>query len=399
MSRAMKGGPEGAGSGISRWPRLLDPAAWLGPGLVMAATAIGASHLVLAPTAGARFGYALLWVLLLSHLFKYPGFEFGPRYAVARGRSLLDGYGRVPGPRNWALWLFLAGTVVQGVTVLAGVLGVASAVAAAAVPDLLPLWAWSGLLGAACATLLAGGGFDGLSALSKWMLLVLAAMTAVAFLATPPPPSAWRDLVVPAVPPEALVLVAAILGWMPTGLDVSVWHSMWALERREAWAERAGAAGDDGPPPRDGRDSGAVLRVGLLDMRIGYGLSLVLSIMFLALGAEVLAPTGAVPEGGEVAVTLARLYTAWVRGSIPSSSWRPSSECTPAPTGCWTGFPGPSRRRSRLWPATPRARGRPGEGGGAKLASGPGPRTGHSSGPAWSWPWWRAHSCRIRCSW
>ena len=55
----------------------------LGPGMIMAATAIGTSHIVLAPVAGARFGFDLLWVILLAHVFKYPAFEFGARYAVA----------------------------------------------------------------------------------------------------------------------------------------------------------------------------------------------------------------------------------------------------------------------------------------------------------------------------
>ena len=104
------------------WGAKIDGARWLGPGFVLAATAIGASHLVLAPTAGASFGYALLWVMLASHLVKYPAFEFGPRFALATGTPLLDGYARVPGPRGWALAVFLVGTVVQGVTVLAGVL-------------------------------------------------------------------------------------------------------------------------------------------------------------------------------------------------------------------------------------------------------------------------------------
>ncbi|RME27398.1 MAG: divalent metal cation transporter, partial [Deltaproteobacteria bacterium] len=45
--------------------------AWniLGPGILLAATSIGASHLVLSPQAGARFGYSLLWLVLASHLF------------------------------------------------------------------------------------------------------------------------------------------------------------------------------------------------------------------------------------------------------------------------------------------------------------------------------------------
>lgn len=297
----------GTGGGRSGWGRRLDRVRWLGPGLVAAATAVGASHLVLAPTAGARFGYALLWVVLFSHLFKYPAFEFGPRYAVAAGETLLDGYARIPGPRGWALWVFLLGTVVQGVTVLAGVLGVAASVAAAAVPGLLPLPAWSLVLGAGVGLLLLTGGFDGLSALTKLMLGVLTAMTVVAFLATPPPADAWTGFAVPAVPAGSIVLVAALLGWMPTGIDVAVWHSLWAGERREAWRERA---------DRRGMGRLGPLRVALADMRIGYGLSLALGLMFLALGAEVLRPTGTVPQGADVAVTLARLYTDVLGGWI-----------------------------------------------------------------------------------
>ena len=51
--------------------------AGLGPGMIMAATAIGTSHIVLAPVAGARFGFDLLWLILFAHVFKYPAFEFG----------------------------------------------------------------------------------------------------------------------------------------------------------------------------------------------------------------------------------------------------------------------------------------------------------------------------------
>ncbi len=283
----------------ARWAQRVDWVRWLGPGFVMAATAIGASHLVLAPTAGALYGYGLLWLVTFAHLFKYPAFDFGPRYAVATNSTLLDGYARVPGPRNWALWTFLLGTVVQGVTVLAGVLSVAAVVARAVVPE-LSLVAWSAAIAGLGAVVLWSGRFSGLSAASKAMLTVLAIMTAIAFFARPPSPAIVIELVRPHLPIGSLVLAAAMLGWMPTGLDVSVWHSMWALERRDAWAERAGP----GPDQKRG-----VLTIALTDMRLGYGLSFVLAIMFLALGVAVLKPTGSVPQGGQVAVTIARLYT------------------------------------------------------------------------------------------
>ena len=64
----------------------------LGPGLLFAGAAIGVSHLVQSTRAGADFGFGLVWALILVNLFKYPFFQFGPRYAMATGETLLDGY-------------------------------------------------------------------------------------------------------------------------------------------------------------------------------------------------------------------------------------------------------------------------------------------------------------------
>ena len=64
----------------------------LGPGILLAATAIGVSHLVYSTRAGASYGFGLLWLIVVANLFKYPFFEFGPRYAAATGESLLQGY-------------------------------------------------------------------------------------------------------------------------------------------------------------------------------------------------------------------------------------------------------------------------------------------------------------------
>ena len=75
----------------------------LGPGILMAATAIGGSHLILSTKAGAVFGFSLLWLILAANLFKYHAFEFAPRYTITTGRSLLDAWleGGVTGLYPW----------------------------------------------------------------------------------------------------------------------------------------------------------------------------------------------------------------------------------------------------------------------------------------------------------
>ena len=67
----------------------------LGPGLLFAGAAIGVSHLVQSTRAGADFGFGLLWAVLLVNFFKYPFFQFGPRFALATGESLLFGYAKL----------------------------------------------------------------------------------------------------------------------------------------------------------------------------------------------------------------------------------------------------------------------------------------------------------------
>ncbi len=267
----------------------------LGPGMIMAATAIGTSHIVLAPVAGARFGFDLLWLVLFAHLFKYPAFEFGARYAVATETSLIDGFGKLPGPKNWGLFVFLAVTVIQGLTILAGVMSVTASILVVTVGG-LPYTAWLLVLGLFTIAMHRTGRYPALKRGAMSMLALLSAGTLVAFLATPPPPSELARIFVPGVPAGSTLLVASILGLMPTGINVAVWHSLWAVEHVRFWKEGGGSRT-------------AMLRASQRDLAIGYGLSAALGVMLLSLGAVLLRPRGLVPDGIEVALTISRIYT------------------------------------------------------------------------------------------
>jgi Mn2+/Fe2+ NRAMP family transporter len=261
----------------------------------MAATAIGTSHLILSPVAGARFGYGLIWLVLVSHVFKYPAFEFGPRFAIATGVSLIRGYQRVPGPKNWAVWAFLVTTVLQGLTLLAGMLSVTAAILLASFGT-LSLTTWVILIGVAIIALHRAGKYPALALGSKIAMLVLAVVSIVAFVAAPPRLSDLAQMVVPSIPAGSLVLVAAILGLMPTGINVAIWHSLWALEQLDDWKKIT-------------EDKKGLLRLAAVDLKVGYVLSAVLAVVFVSLGANLLLPRGLTPAGIDVAVTLSKIYT------------------------------------------------------------------------------------------
>ena len=44
----------------------------LGPGILFASTAIGVSHLVQSTQAGEKFGFGLLWAVIIANFLKYP---------------------------------------------------------------------------------------------------------------------------------------------------------------------------------------------------------------------------------------------------------------------------------------------------------------------------------------
>ncbi len=274
----------------------------LGPGILLAATSIGASHLVHSPRAGALFGYQLLWLILVAHLFKYPAFECGPRYAAATGKNLLHGYASVPGPRHWALYIFLGSTILQGIGVLAGVVNVSGAVMATWLQSSGSTSMISLIILASVLTFLFIGGFKWMDHVNKVMMAILAIATVLAFIPVIPSPRELTHFVVPSLPAGSIVLVAAILGWMPTGIDVSIWHSFWTLEKFNQLGERKESTSLG--------DRARRLKMALTDMRVGYLLSFLTGVMFLCLGAYHLTGRGAELNGTQFAEAISSAYTA-----------------------------------------------------------------------------------------
>ena len=67
----------------------------LGPGILAASAAIGASHLIQSTRAGGQFGFELLWIVILVNILKYPFIEYGFRYTGATGNNLLQAYHKI----------------------------------------------------------------------------------------------------------------------------------------------------------------------------------------------------------------------------------------------------------------------------------------------------------------
>jgi Mn2+/Fe2+ NRAMP family transporter len=249
----------------------------LGPGLLWAGAAVGVSHLVQSTRAGASFGLELLGLVIIANVFKYPAFSFGPRYAAATGTSLLEGYRR---QGLWALLLYAILTLGTMFTIQAAVTVVTAAISAA-------LLGWSGsgavlqltiFLTLICAVLLFVGHYRWLDLVIK-VVVPLFTLSTLAATALVLPRVDWATIrILPSAglfsDPLSILFMVALVGWMPSAFDLSIWHSLWTVARRQE--TRYAATVDEA----------------LLDFNIGYLGTAFLALCFVALGAGVMYHSG-----------------------------------------------------------------------------------------------------------
>lgn len=238
----------------------------LGPGILFASTCIGVSHLVQSTQAGASYGLALLWVVILANVLKYPFFEYGARYANATGESLLDGYKKLG---SWALYLYIIITLATMFFVTATVGNVTGGF-------LQNLFGFSSLLYTniglflVCGAILVIGKFNILDSLIKIIGIVLLISTVAAFVAALfQGPKGDLPLFEADWFPQSIFLIA-LMGWMPTAVDLSAWSSLWTVEKIKT----------TGYHP--------TLKETLFDFNFGYLVSIILAVCFITMGAFII---------------------------------------------------------------------------------------------------------------
>jgi len=268
----------------------------LGPGILFASTAIGVSHLVQSTRAGAEYGFALVPFILAANIFKYPFFEFGSRYANATGTSIIDGYRKMG---KWMLWLYVGITLVSMFFVSAAV----GAVTAGFFQNLFGIASWgiwtSVLVFAGCILILIIGKYKVLDSMIKVIGAVLLLSTLIAFCLALGKGSAidTSNFQAPEIfTDSSMIFIIALMGWMPTAVDLSAWNSLWTVERIK----------QTGYKP--------TLKETLTDFNFGYIVSALLAICFVTLGAYVMYGSGSQlsDNKGEFAQQVVDMFTSYM---------------------------------------------------------------------------------------
>ena len=301
-----------------------------GPGLILMMTGVGTSHLVTAPAAGGRFEYALLWCIPVAYIFKYYGFEMAFRFTHATGRSMLDAYSTAP--RKWPLWYVLVTTLLQCAIGQAGRLAAASAVVyyffAEYVGLGIPIQFYGVALGIVSVTLILTGRYAALELATKVLAAMLFVSTVAVYFAEPAPVAALGRFFIVEVPEGSWLVIAAFLGLLPTGIDVSLQASEWGkakkvgMGRIRSHLEHVGLAPRFDPLTSQAADlrvdTRALpahareycrrwFRIGEWDFGIGHVVSFIIAVIFLLLSAVWLYPNPV--EGNAVIGEIAGMFT------------------------------------------------------------------------------------------
>ncbi|MCR9142783.1 MAG: Nramp family divalent metal transporter [bacterium] len=250
---------------------LRSGAALLAPGLLVAATGIGAGDLITAALAGIRTGVDLLWAVAIGAVFKCALNEGLARFQLATDRSLLEGWLRHLGP--WIRPVFLIYFILWSF-VVAGALMNACGIAGTAVYPLHSdpavskiIW---GLLhsAAACALVwimsVRGGGFrlfEGVMAAAIVMMFL--AVLGGATLLRPDAGAIISGLFAPGLRrPDDAVWVFALIGGVG-GTVTMLSYGYWIRE--------------------SGRQGLSGLRKSRIDLVVAYGLTALFSMAMIVL--------------------------------------------------------------------------------------------------------------------
>ena len=262
----------------------------IGPGLLFAGAAIGVSHLVQSTRAGADFGFGLVWALLLVNIFKYPFFQFGPRYALATGESLLDGYKKLG---KGVLITYFILSIATMFTIQLAVTIVTAGLASSIFGDFISLEFWTVIILGISFSILVFGKYSFLDKLMKVIVITLTISTVVAvIIAMSNNQTSFSFAQILPKNSVEIAFLIAFMGWMPAPLDISIWHSLWAIEKH--------------------KDTNTYdVKSSLFDFNVGYLFTIILGLGFISLGALVMFHTEDVFSGSasEFSNQLINMYT------------------------------------------------------------------------------------------
>ncbi|MEM7754683.1 MAG: Nramp family divalent metal transporter [Planctomycetota bacterium] len=255
-----------------------------GPGVLIAATGVGAGDLATAAFTGGELGTVILWAVVVGALMKFIVTEGIARWQVATGTPVLQGGLNKLGPIAQVIfglylvpWCFFVGAALISAT-------------GTAAQALVPISSdadtgkaiWGTAHAIAAAALVLTGGFKVFErAMAVCIGVMFVSVTVTAVMLAPDWLAIGRGLVVPAIPAtdagNGLTWTVALIGGVGGTLTV-LCYGYWM-------AEHEGRSAHEGVDPR------AAMHTSRLDLGVGYAATAIFGVAMVIIGSTV-PPTG-----------------------------------------------------------------------------------------------------------
>jgi Mn2+/Fe2+ NRAMP family transporter len=276
-----------------------DRLKYIGPGVILAAAAIGSGELILTPRAGALFGLSIAWIILVSVVYKLFLTLGLARYTVATGEDIFVGFSHLPGPRNWFVWV-MGGIYLVGAVGYSGISLACGSALYALFPS-LSMVQWAVIVVILAYLLLLGGSYGPVEKAAFILSFVLIAGVLYSLAALRPDIAWFFKGLAPRLPPGSGQTAVSLLGWTAGGTSTLI-YSFWILEK------------GIGKEKSEGENFRGWLSLIRLDAGISYVLMILISFAFLTIGVLVLSTAGPdgsplIPAREETTSVLSRLLT------------------------------------------------------------------------------------------
>ncbi|MFF9866228.1 Nramp family divalent metal transporter [Streptomyces sp. NPDC013953] len=247
----------------------------IGPGIVVAATGVGAGDLVATLIAGSKFGYTLLWAAVIGCLVKIALAEAAGRWHLATGRTLFDGWRSLGA---WTTVYFVGYVVVWGFVYGAAAMSSSALPLSALFPDVMDLKWWAVLCGL---TGLVFVWFNRYAVFEKVMTVLVGVMFVVtvylAVRVTPHLGSAVAGLA-PVLPEGSLIYTLGLIGGVGGTITLAA-YGYWV--NAKGWTDISW------------------IKVMRLDNRVAYITTGIFVVAMLFVGAELLHSSGVALAKGD----------------------------------------------------------------------------------------------------
>ncbi|MEM1504277.1 Nramp family divalent metal transporter [Domibacillus sp. 8LH] len=199
----------------------------IGPGLIVAATGVGAGDLVAALMAGANYGLVFLWAILIGSVLKFALNEGVGRWHLTSGNTILEGWHMMG---KWATGYFGVYSVIWGFVY--GAAGTAScALAMAALFPQLSLTQWAVIHGLAGFGLIWWGKYKTFEKVMNWLVGIMFITVVGSAVLVVPQLGDIVDTAVPTLPEGSLVYALGLIGGVGGSLTMAS-YGYWLQENK-----------------------------------------------------------------------------------------------------------------------------------------------------------------------